>query len=1530
MTNKIISGTNKNDTLNGGNGNEILHGLLGNDLINGGAGNDDLIGGLGDDNLNGGDGNDVLYANSILDAALSLEIDFLEKLVPSTNSLGKDVLDGGAGNDKLFGSVGDDTLLGGSGNDNLYGGSGNDILRGDAGADYLRGGQGKDTYVFTAIGDSAAHKGKWNGSTGDTISDFKSGTDKIDLSALGNLSWSGTKASKFGVWTEVNGQTYVYADTTGDGVADIAIRIKDKVNLTAADVLLTQATKIVAVDDTATVAESNLAATSNASGNVLTGDTYPANATLSAIRTGAENGTGTAGTVGNALQGQYGILTLNANGTYTYVLNNNNPLVNALAEGQTLTENFTYTLSTAAKSDTATLSITINGTNDAPVITSHNGAEVVALTLDENTSAVTAVQATDVDNGTTLTYSLSDGADKNLFNIDAATGAITFKNVPNAEVLADANADGVYEVVVKVSDGKGGIDTQTVRVTVKDVNEHAVITPVDSNTAANAVNENAAIGTVVGITALATDADATNNTVTYSLVDNADGAFTIDAATGVITVAGTIDRETVANLNLTVRATSADGSTAESTFTVGVNDVNEFTVTTPTDTNTADNAVNDNAAVGTVVGITALASDADATTNGITYSLADDADGAFAIDAATGVVTVAGALTAGNVNITVRATSADGSTADTVFGVNVASSNLHSVTAPVDTNTAANAVNENAAIGTVVGITALATDADATNNTVTYSLVDDADGAFAIDAATGVITVAGTIDRETVANLNLTVRATSADGSTAESTFTVGVNDVSEFAVTTPVDTNNADNAIDENVVAGTSVGITALASDADATTNGVTYSLTDNAGGAFAIDAATGEVVTTGNPLSAGSLNLTVRATSADGSTADSVFTVNVGSVNQHSVTTPTDADASANAVDENAAVGTVVGITALASDADATNNGVTYSLVDDADGAFAIDAATGVVTVAGNIDRETVANLNLTVRATSADGSTADSNFTVGVNDVNEFTVTTPTDTNAADNAVNDNAAVGTVVGITALASDADATTNGITYSLADDAAGAFAIDAVTGEVTVAGELTAGNVNITVRATSADGSTSDAVLGVTVNVGVNVAPEITSGEAVNQTENILASTVVYEAVATDADGDDITFSLSGDDAAYFSIDAITGEVRFLATPDYEAPLDADGDNVYDLVINANDGTHNTTKDVTVTVTDIDESVPNLVAPSFTSGDTANKMENTAASQVVYDAEATDPDGYFLSFSLSGDDAALFTIDADTGEVRFRTSPNFEDPADVGGNNVYDINVIAYDGVNTSSKAVAISVLNDPEDDNEDPNNYDHLGAELAQKLNATNSADTLVGSDSNNSISALDGNDTVYARAGNDTLTGGRGRDTIYGQAGDDSIDGGSHSDKIYGGSGNDTILGSDSNDVIFGGSGVDIIYGGSGSDTITGGFGADLLYDAGGADVYRYIRLQDTGDTIFNWTGTNNKIDLSALDANQLSTEINEAFTFITAQNTNVVANSVTWYQDAGRTYIQLDSNGDTIADLQLSLDGLHTLAAARFFL
>jgi len=195
---------------------------------------------------------------------------------------------------------------------------------------------------------------------------------------------------------------------------------------------------------------------------------------------------------------------------------------------------------------------------------------------------------------------------------------------------------------------------------------------------------------------------------------------------------------------------------------------------------------------------------------------------------------------------------------------------------PADTDPAVNQIVELAATGAPTGITASATDPDA-GSTVTYSLNDSR---FAIDTGSGVITrsATGTLDFETQSSINLTVTATSSDGSTANQAFTLAVlNSPEPVAFNPSPDANPAVNQIAELDAAGTATGITASATDPDAGST-ITYSLND---ARFAIDASTGVITRSGtgtlNATSEPSVNLHVTATSSDGSTAGQDYAVSV-----------------------------------------------------------------------------------------------------------------------------------------------------------------------------------------------------------------------------------------------------------------------------------------------------------------------------------------------------------------------------------------------------------------------------------------------------------------------------------------------------------------------------------------------------------------------------------------------------------------------------------------------------------------------------
>ncbi|MFY2821494.1 VCBS domain-containing protein, partial [Achromobacter xylosoxidans] len=98
---------------------------------------------------------------------------------------------------------------------------------------------------------------------------------------------------------------------------------------------------------------------------------------------------------------------------------------------------------------------------------------------------------------------------------------------------------------------------------------------------------------------------------------------------------------------------------------------------------------------------------------------------------------------------------------------------------------------------------------------------------------------------------------------------------------------------------------------------------------------------------------------------------------------------------------------------------------------------------------------------------------------------------------------------------------------------------------------------------------------------------------------------------------------------------------------------------------------------------------------------------------------------------------------------------------------------------------------------------------------------------------------------RGGDDTIHGGTGDDIIYGQGGNDTLYGDDGNDIIYGGAGDDKLYGGEGNDVLHGGSGNDTLEGGNGNDLLIGGKGDDTLIGGAGSDTFKW-ELGDQGTT------------------------------------------------------------------------------------
>ncbi|NEQ50314.1 MAG: cadherin repeat domain-containing protein, partial [Leptolyngbya sp. SIO3F4] len=619
----------------------------------------------------------------------------------------------------------------------------------------------------------------------------------------------------------------------------------------------------------------------------------------------------------------------------------------------------------------------------------------------------------------------------------------------------------------------------------------------------------------------------------------------------------------------------------------------------------------------------------------------------------------------------------------------------------------------NAAENQTVAIDVDATDdSDTEGNGLTYSITDGDDAAlFSIDADTGEVTFDAAPDFENpgdagtdnVYDLQVTVTDSS------------GLTDVQDIAITiTDVDENSAPtitSAATANAAENQTVAIDVEATDdTDTEGNGLTYSITDGDDAAlFSIDADTGEITFDAapdfeNPGDAGGDNvydLQVTVTDSSGLTDVQDIAITVTDVDENSAPTITSA-ATANAA-ENQTVAIDVDAT---DDSDTEGNGLTYSITDGDDAAlFSIDADTGEVTFdaapdfenPGDAGTDNVYDLQVTV--TDSSGLTDVQDIAITITDVDENSA--PTITSAATANAAENQTVAIDVEAT---DDTDTEGNGLTYSITDgDDAALFSIDADTGEITFdaapdfenPGDAGGDNVyDLQVTVTDSSGLTDVQDIAITVtDVDENSAPTITSAATANAAENQTVAIDVEATDDTDTEGNGLTYSITdGDDAALFSIDADTGEVTFDAAPDFENPGDAGGDNVYDLQVTVTDSSGLTdVQDIAITVTDVDENN----APTITSTATANAAENQTVAIDVEATDDTDTEGNGLTYSITdGDDATLFSIDADTGEVTFDAAPDFENPGDAGGDNVYDLQVTVTDSSGlTDVQDIAITV---------------------------------------------------------------------------------------------------------------------------------------------------------------------------------------------------------------------------------------------
>ena len=884
-----------------------------------------------------------------------------------------------------------------------------------------------------------------------------------------------------------------------------------------------------------------------------------------------------------------------------------------------------------------TVTLDVTAVNDAPVFTSGT-----TFSVSENATAgdtVGDVEAHDGDGGANdagLTYSIVGGTGELLFDINVFTGAVTV-NASGVSTL-DFEATPNYTLIVRADDGGVSSNTADQSITINITDAAPSVTASQSFSIA----ENSANATVVGTAVLTGDTDS----ITWSIQSgNTDGAFAINSSTGQITVAtmAALDYEAVTAFTLDLRAT--DGTTnSDQPVTITVTNENEApSITSGANTMFAENAT------GTVY--TATGSDPDASST-LTFMVSGLDKELFAIDPSTGAITFASApdfenpSDAGTDNIyNINVTVSDGTLSSTPQAVTITVTNVNET--PSITSDAAVNVAENQSVAyTVVG-----SDPDA-STTLAYAIAGGEDAAFfTIDPASGVVSFVVAPDFElpddTDENNVYRITVTASDGTLTSSPQVVDIT-VTD-AADAPVVTSGASVSVEENQT----TAYTVIATDQDGGST-LTYGISGGADAAkFTIDPSTGIVTfnTAPNfeaPTDADENNVyIITVTASDGALTSSDHTVAITVTNVNETPSVT-SDATANAAENQTAAYTVTG-----SDPDADTT-LTFTISGGADASrFSIDPSTGeaIFNIAPNFESPDDADADgiYEIEVTASDGTLTSTPLAV------EITVTDAPETPSVTSAASVNAAENQTVAYTVTGSDADANTTFV-YAISGGVdAALFAINPSTGAVTfntapnfeAPADAGADNVyNIIVTASDGALTSSPHPVAITV-MNVNEAPAVTSGAAATFAEN--ASGTVYTAAGTDPDASTtLTFALGGTDAVLFSIDANTGVVTFISSPNFETPADANADNAYDITVTASDGSLTSAAHaLAITVTDANDAPTNLAlsANALNQSQSANAEIGTLRTT---DEDADETFTYTLVSGLGSDDNASFNISGD------------------------------------------------------------------------------------------------------------------------------------------------------------------------------------------------------------------------------------------------------------------------------------------
>ena len=918
----------------------------------------------------------------------------------------------------------------------------------------------------------------------------------------------------------------------------------------------------------------------------------------------------------------------------------------------------------------------------------------------------------------TLTYSLT-GNDAASFTINTGTGQILLAEGASLDYESEKTT---YRLVVTATGEPGEAASVDVVIYVENVNEPPEFDIDNIFFELFEVRENTAANTNFGDPITAVDPEGGD--VTYSLTGANADQFGIDASSGQVKTKGSLNYEAASTYIVAFTASDPQNNSASIDLAIMVKDVDTEAPGKPAKPSVSPNPGNGHEALA--VTWTAPVNEGPAITSYIVqYRIEDSGDEwtPATVDGSGLEATVSKLESDTKHEVQVRAVNDEGESPWSESGTaeTLAAPPPNSLPVFDDDAITSLSIAENSPVNTAVGAPITASDSDS-QDVLTYSLSGADSALFSLGASNGQISIgAGTsLDFESPSDsgginvYNLTVQVT--DGKNSEGIADTAVDDSIDVTIAvTDVNesprfgSSNMELEIDENTAANANIGAPVGASDPES--EALTYSLSGTDSDLFAVGASTGQIKVGAStvldhefPADYGNDNvyeLTVQVTdgknvdgSSDTSVDDSIIvTITVRNVNEPPVF---DSSGVELEVAENTATNTNIGDSITAADPEGGD--VTYALTGTNADLFDVDASSGQVKTKETLNYEAASTYAVAFTASDPQSNSASIALTITVTDIDTEAPGEPAKPSIKPNPGNGHETL--KITWTAPENAGPAITGYVVQFRIDDSGDEWT------EVTVIGNTVETTISMLESSTAyeaqvradndeGEGPWSESGMADTFAAPVeNSPPEFDDGATITLSigENAVpGSAVGAPIIASDSDQEDmLIYSLSGADAALFSVGASTGQITVGADTalDHEYPVDADSDNVYVVTLQVTDGRDgdgnsdasvDDTISVTITVTDVNE--PPEFEPSLIELEIA---ENTATNTKVGDPiEATDTESDVLVYSVSGADSDFFDIDDSTGQISIGadTALDHEYPVDANGDNVYEVTLEVTDG---------------------------------------------------------------------------------------------------------------------------------------------------------------------------------------------------------------------------------------------------------